>query len=296
MGREVAIMKIFSSQNVWPLVAAGGLVLVLAVVLAVVLAGWLPLGRPNETRVAAPAVTTPRAVDGEFPRRITNRIGMEFVEIPPGRFVMGSLRGNEDEQPHVVHITRPFFLGVTEYTGWNPSEAIASMKSSAASNRARQRKRECPAFIDSWQDASRIAASISAVDPEYDYRLPTEAEWEYACRAQVNMLKPSEDHKIVTQEPGGFWQIKQKPPNAFGLYDMLRNVGEFCSDWYSPDYYQNSPLEDPKGPPTGTGIVVRGVRSEGTDRSYSAWRRYPAPPEGDSNILIGVRFVLEKEE
>lgn len=142
--------------------------------------------------------------------------------------------------------------------------------------------------------------TLSMLDTDFNYRLPTEAEWEYACRAQVDMLEPSENDKEVRQthrtEYGVIEPIKHKPPNAFGLYDMLRNAGEYCSDWYSGDYYDQSSQEDPTGPPTGTVKVIRGLRTEGHDRSYSVWRRDRANPVGDGNILIGVRLVLEKAE
>ncbi|NOX54213.1 MAG: formylglycine-generating enzyme family protein [Planctomycetes bacterium] len=237
---------------------------------------------------------------------------MEFVEIPPGRFLMGAARYKPapgrflpeharvepDAQPlHIVYITRPFFLGVTEVTGWEVSEVhIAAGKYPRDPRYSkRERAKESAFCIASWNEANQLAKLMSRLDPDYDYRLPTEAEWEYACRGQVDCIDFHRKDVEVVQPRGKygvFDAVRRAPPNGFGLYDMLRNAGEFCSDWYSRDYYSRSPLANPTGPPTGGAKVARGVRDEGGGW-YAAWRRYPVDPGGDSNILLGVRLVLE---
>ncbi len=267
-----------------------------------------------------------RKSDARAPRRITNRFGMEFVEIPPGRFLMGAARFEPapgrslpeharvepDAQPmHIVYITRPFFLGVTEVTelqrilveiaaGKIDPEEYGIPFASAEDYRAyvtKHRKEQAADTFASWEEANEFVRTLSRLDPDYDYRMPTEAEWEYACRGQVDCIDFHRKDVEVVQplgKYGVFDAVRAAAPNGFGLYDMLRNAGEFCSDWYSRDYYWHSPLANPTGPPTGVAKVARGVRSEGGGR-YAAWRRYPVDPGGDSNILLGVRLVLEPE-
>jgi formylglycine-generating enzyme required for sulfatase activity len=231
------------------------------------------------------------------PRRIVNKFGMEFVEVPPGRFIMGSVRGGPTEKPHKVEITKPFFMGVMELTGWELDQ-IHNAEGKTQPDAPRTPRWDTDRAIDivSWHKANELAEQLSALDSDYDYRLPTEAEWEYACRGATDITEPAADDSPVSQpyhvEYGPIEPVKREPPNAFGLYDMLRNAGEYCSDWYAADYYERSPVKDPTGPAEGRSKVARGVRSEGHDRSYSCWKRYITAPEGDSNILLGVRFVL----
>lgn len=233
----------------------------------------------------------------EKPRRITNKFGMEFVEVPPGQFIMGSVHGGPDEKPHRVEITKPFFMGVTEVT----QDHVVMIGIEAGEFKREEhgipsRVKQSSACIDSWENAHKLAEQLSALDLDYDYRLPTEAEWEYACRGATEITEPPADDNPVSQpyrrEYGAIEPVKRELPNAFGLYDMLRNAGEYCSDWYATDYYERSPAKDPTGPAEGRSKVSRGVRSEGHDASYSCWKRYITAPEGDSNILLGVRFVL----
>lgn len=251
-----------------------------------------------------PGITAYATENKESPRSITNKFGMEFVEIPPGRFFMGrpligpmkiSSVEHLNTQLHRVEITQPFFLGVTEVTGWEVSEiGIADGKWNSESHVLRRPGHERPHCIASWNEANDLAATLSKLDPDYNYRLPTEAEWEYACRGQVDADYPTKEDEEVVQPYGSKYgtiaPVKLEPPNTFGLYDMLRNAGEYCSDWHSIDYYNRSPLKDPQGPAVGKSRIARGFRGEG-----NVWQRHTIPPRGDDNILIGVRFVLEKK-
>ena len=248
------------------------------------------------TTAVASDLSTECAETSSEPKRIVNAFGMEFISIPPGEFIMGSAKGGPNEIPHRVKITKSFFLGVTELTErqlhliqfatgeWDPNERTLQLES-----------RQSSAYIDSWNSAKELVKALCKLDQNYDYRLPTEAEWEYACRGSKKATGPERDNRPISQPHRPTLLVKGTAPNGFGLYDMLGNNGEFCSDWYAKDYYAQSPLGDPAGPKKGSTRVARGVRSEGRDRSYSCWKRYPLPPEGDSNILMGVRFVLERK-
>jgi formylglycine-generating enzyme required for sulfatase activity len=181
---------------------------------------------------------------------------MEFVEIPAGRFMMGAPHGKADASAHPVHITRPFFLETTELTAWEESEiGIATGKWPRNAHVPRRRDTERPTTISNWNEAQKLAEMLSKVDPDYRYRLPTEAEWEYACRGATagvgsddGDLPKGETYRPYRKEylPGDRLRLDQ--PNAFGVHNMLSNVGEYCADWYSADYYQSSRVEAPTGP------------------------------------------------
>jgi formylglycine-generating enzyme required for sulfatase activity len=157
----------------------------------------------------------------------------------------------------------------------------------------------------SWEDAQAFCRSLSERPEERAacrvYRLPTEAEWEYACRAggagrfgfgddEATTLDHAwvEGNSAATTHPVG-----QKRPNAWGLYDMHGNVWEWCGDWYEPGYYRQSPADNPRGPAAGSARVVRGgsfVNTAGTCRSGT--RNFLEPTFQESNG-IGFRVVCE---
>jgi formylglycine-generating enzyme required for sulfatase activity len=233
---------------------------------------------------AVPAA--PRPLSG----RLVNTIGMELVLIPAGRFLMGSPPNEKDrrsdEQQHEVEITRPFYLGVYQVTqeeyerimGRNPSyfSATGGGKDQVKGLDTRR----FPVENVSWDDAVAFCRKLSELPAEKAagraYRLPTEAEWEYACRGGAPFQHPFHFGPSLSPEQANFdgnfpygdapkgpylqrtTTVGSYPANAFGLHDMHGNVWEWCADWYDADYYQNSPGQDPLGPPLASGRVLRG--------------------------------------
>ena len=167
---------------------------------------------------------------------LTDKVTMKFVLIPPGTYTMGSPKGEsdtKDEDQHEVEITKPFYLAATEttqkqYTAFgdkNPSQFKGD---------------ELPVETVSWDDADRFCKKLTdRVKPEWGklFNLPTEAQWEYACRAGT--ATPFHFGKELTEKDANFGSRENQPakagtykPNAFGLYDMHGNVLEWCEDWY----------------------------------------------------------------
>jgi uncharacterized protein (TIGR02996 family) len=216
---------------------------------------------------------------------LLNSIGMRLVLVPPGVFLMGAAPGEHPrhagERPrHKVAITRPFYLGMYQVTqaeyekvmGTNPS----AFSRAGPAGRAGLETWTFPADNISYEDALAFCAALSALPAERRagrvYRLPSEAEWEYACRAGV-WSTPYHFGKELLPEwanfggsllrrddpyPGRPTAVGSYPPNAWGLYDMHGNVWEWCADWYDKGYYRRSPAEDPAGPAQGQRRVLRG--------------------------------------
>jgi formylglycine-generating enzyme required for sulfatase activity len=218
--------------------------------------------------------------DVEIPgqKHLTNSLGMKFVHIKPGKFLMGSPKEEPDrfdnEVQHEVAITKPYYLGVYEVTqgqwvkvmGKNPSWSSAdgggkdTVKGQDTSN--------FPVESISWNDAAAFCSKLSELAEEKKagrvYRLPTEAEWEYACRAGTKTAfyfgsdeKQLGDYTWHFANAGGKpHAVGQKKANAWGLYDMYGNVWEWCQDWYGE--YDTNQSVDPKGPKEGSNRVRRG--------------------------------------
>jgi len=223
------------------------------------------------------------------PKSVTNTIGMELIEIPAGKFTMGSPEGEKDrhheEEQVAVTLTKPFGLGKTEVTqgqwkqvmGTEPWEGEGYV----------QVDKECPAtfvsffdaveFCDKLTDLERKAGELKA---DEEYRLPTEAEWEYACRAGTTTAFSFGDESKINSHawwggldtevlragegkpgPGNAGREKYahkvgtKKPNQWGLYDMHGNVWELCSDWHGEKLPGGT---DPMGPEAGSNRVLRG--------------------------------------
>ena len=188
---------------------------------------------------------------------------MELVLVPAGRFEMGSPANEADsgEGPvHRVRITRAFYMGKYEVTqevwekvmGTNPSEFKGAKN---------------PVENVSWNDCQEFLKKLNALGKDRgEFRLPTEAQWEYACRAGTKTRfcsgdadGPLADYAWCSPNSGGTTHpVREKKANAWGLFDCHGNVWEWCADWYEDDYYGKSPRDDPTGPTAGSARVLRG--------------------------------------
>jgi formylglycine-generating enzyme required for sulfatase activity len=275
----------------------------------------------------------PLKPDVELPREIILDLGggvlLELVRIDPGEFVMGSpvneAERSRDEPQHPVEITEPFYLGkyevtqeqYTRLTGKdNPSyfsptgggkELVVGLDTS-----------RFPVEQVSWHDASafceslngRYAAAVPSAlrNAGYRFRLPTEAQWEYACRAgttspfhfggEVNGTQANCDGAFPygTNTPGRSLQrtcpVGSYEPNRWGLYDMHGNVWELCADWDCNGEYDSSERRDPVGPPFGKYRVLRGGgwKRDCTGSCRSAVRNGVGP--GHKRNDLGFRVAL----
>lgn len=251
-----------------------------------------------------------------------NTLGMKLALIPPGESDMGTRTAEVDrllleasatnapqgyseflrsETPrHLVRITKPFYFGLHEVTqaeyqqvmGVNPSQLTAQSESH-------------PVEGVSWDNAVEFCRRLSELPEEKAagrvYRLPTEAQWEYACRAgRRTAFSFGNDPAGLDQSAwfagnakGRTHPVGERRSNPWGLFDMLGNVAEWCGDWFATDYYQQALLENPWGPPSGHGRVIRGgsFRETWPGALRSASRL--ASPASGRNEAVGFRIACE---
>jgi len=179
-------------------------------------------------------------------------VSMEFVKIVPGEFMMGCSVGdidcNDDERPiHRVQITKPFEIGKYEVTQ-------AQWQAVMASNPSTIKGDDHPVETISKNEAHDFLNKLNERNDGYHYRLPTEAEWEYAARAGTTEPYAGRLDEIAWYAGNSEDEthpVGKKKPNAWGLYDMQGNVRELVEDWYARDYYSRSLVADPTGPAPG---------------------------------------------
>jgi formylglycine-generating enzyme required for sulfatase activity/serine/threonine protein kinase len=203
-----------------------------------------------------------------------------YARIPAGEFSMGSEdHGDTADVPHLVKITRPFEMAKYETTQ-------AQWEALMGNNPSNFKGDNHPVENVSWEEAQEFIDALNALKDGYIYRLPTEAEWEYAARSggkgedQYDIdsiawtgdnsgLKSLDTTSIFKEDQQNYRKrilangnqphpVGQKKPNKWGLYDMQGNVWEWCQDWYNPSYYLDSPEANPRGPESGTQKINRG--------------------------------------
>lgn len=281
------------------------------------------------------------------PWKMTNSLGIPLVLIPRGKFLMGSPKGEEDrldeEFEHEVEITHDFYMGKHEVTigqfkafvkdanyrteaerdgkggrGFDGKEFVQKPEFTWKNLHFAQAD-DHPVTVVTWNDAVAFCAWLSKKEGR-TYRLPTEAEWEYACRAgtrtRFNTGDKEDDLKVAGNIADASLQAKWKDcfwamnwddsypftapvgrfrANAFGLHDMHGNVWEWCSDWYAEDYYSKSPKQDPGGPASGKQRVARGgAWSTQPKFCRSAFRDWHEPGYRSDCVGFRVVTVLDK--
>ena len=258
-----------------------------------------------------------------------NSIGMKFVSIAPGEFTMGSPDSEKGRFPnevqHKVKLTRGFTMGVTPVT---QGQWRSVMGTTVAQQRDKGDPKAIlvgegdalPMYYVSWDDAVEFCKRLGQTERR-KYRLPTEAEWEYACRAGTQSAyggsgsldemgwygDNSGDQRIDSvdmwnKDPANYFQrlvtqyncrphpVGGKRPNAWGLYDMHGNVWQWCSDYYGN--YPAGPTTDPTGPQQGTSRVLRGGAWDIRPAFGRAAFRHKHAPDS-RNVFIGFRLCLD---
>ncbi len=233
-----------------------------------------------------PAVTAAEII--KLPES-TNSIGMKFKSIPAGTFTMG--RG---VYAHEVTLTQPFQIGVHEVTQ-------AQYKQVLGGNPSRRQGVDNPVENVSWDQAVKFCRGLNELSAEkaagHVYRLPTEAEWEYACLAGTTTKYSFGDDHTASGQYGWYSEnsggkthpVGVKQPNAWGLYDMHGNVSEWCWDWYGK--YPRAAVTDPIGPATGSSRVVRGGGFLSGVRHAISSSRYSRDPSFGGYGNVGFRVV-----
>jgi formylglycine-generating enzyme required for sulfatase activity len=255
-------------------------------------------------------------VQAQAPKTISNSIGMKLMLIPKGTFLMGApptekgLR--DDECQHEVMLTREYYLGAFEVTqaqykkvmGINPSrfqgKEVAERQPRTGRVVREVDRSNCPVEWVSWMDAVEFCEKLSKLPEEEKagrvYRLPTEAEWEHACRAGNNTAFSFGESETSLGDHAWFGAnsdrkphpVGSKKPNAWGLYDMHGNVWEWCSDWYGE--YPKSAITDPTGPRGSRRVFRGGSWYDQKADCRSAVRNWNGPTDRGNGI--GFRVAL----
>jgi formylglycine-generating enzyme required for sulfatase activity len=237
-------------------------------------------------------------------------ITMKLVLIPAGKFMMGAEWMGEEKDRREVTLSKPFYMGVTEVTQAQYEAVMGKNPSYFVDERLQRRLLEQrlgvlrdvdakgetnPVETVSWDDATEFCKKLSEKTRQV-VRLPTEAEWEYACRARTadpfgDFDRALGDYAWYTSNSGGTTHpVGQKKPNAWGLYDMHGNVYEWCADWYGD--YPKGAVTDPQGPASGTYRVLRGGCWDSSPYYCLSALRDGSTPDYQTNYRLGFRVVV----
>lgn len=240
----------------------------------------------------------------------SNSIGMKFVLIPAGEFEMGVPdQQNAHELPpecpqHTVRLSHPYYLGIHEVT---QSQYLKVMENPPTNKPDLDPFSPIPVVGVTWHEADEFCHKLSLLPEEQAarrrYRLPTESEWEFACRSGsrspyqwISQRQSNDDSGEAAgiSPPLSLSPVGTYRPNAFGLFDMRGNAWEWCADWFDRNYYSRSPATNPQGPESGHFKVIRG--SDWTFIGEGCKLSYATMPAWKSNPFVGFRVVCQIAE
>ena len=287
---------------------------VIAINIVLAIATFVIAAEPTKTTEESKATLQQKQAAAKASLPLTKTIGLGndvnlvVVFIPAGEFEMGSpldeLKRDKDESQHRIKLTKPFYMGKFEVTQLQYRMIMGDNPSKFGGD-------NLPVDNVNWYEACRFLKKLSD-KTGMKFRLPTEAEWEYACRAgtttafntgttidsdfaNYDATAPYADG-IIGKELKRTCKVGSYAPNAFGLYDMHGNVWEWCSDIYDKNYYKVTPLTDPKGPQDQQGgdrVIRGGAWNEKAYKCRSADRNNRGPKANQP--IIGFRVVLDIE-
>ncbi len=238
---------------------------------------------------------------------ISSEVNMVVVFVPAGEFEMGSpmeeLKRDNDEGQHHIKLTKPFYMGKFEVTQLQYREIMSENPSKFGGD-------NLPVDNVNWYEAARFLKKLSD-KTGLKFRFPTEAEWEYACRAGTTTAfntgttidSDFANYQATTPYANGIigkdlertTKVGSYAPNAFGLYDMHGNVWEWCGDFYDKEYYKITPTVNPQGPQVNDGdkVMRGGAWNEKPYKCRSADRNNRGPKANQP--VIGFRVVMDIE-
>lgn len=238
-------------------------------------------------------------------RQVKNRLGMSFVLVSHGSFMMGSPadeQGRYDREiRHKVTITRDFYVQTTEVTQAQWEQVMGTRPWSGKKNV--REGANYPAVYVSWKDCNEFVKKLNRMEHRNAYRLPTEAQWEYACRAGSDTRFCFGNDETLLPKWAWFkknCKERNEPfphetatlrPNTYGIYDMHGNVWEWCSDWYGVP--EAKPAIDPLGPSSGMGHVLKGGGFYFAARDCRSANRFFNLP-GFRDFVLGFRIIRTK--
>lgn len=260
--------------------------------------------RANSPSLSKPTSTpTPKIDSGNIMvgtvRKTTlpGGVEMSFAYIPSGSFEMGSTTQYDEKPIHTVKISQGFQMQTTEITQaqWKSVMGALPSKCDYGELKGNFLGDNKPIICVSWDDAQEFIRQMNLKNDGYKYRLPTEAEWEYAARSGTtgNYVGYLDGLAWYDGNSGGSTHdVATKQANAWGLFDMHGNVSEWCQDWYESGYYAKSPATDPTGATSGSNRMYRGGKwFDSASYLRSAFRNYDTPSyRGD---YLGFRVVRQ---